>query len=517
MDFHDKYFTRNEIEERFRVLKEDKTFSEIDSRDIFHNQIPAKGILGCVIEQSVLEMKQNSLQEADLEIMQKNGEYKSTELKVTGVQPSNKENCKYEAKEPMSLTAVSIGTIEKETFLESHFYKKIAYMLWVFYVYDREPGQKVVPYKEYSRFKTLGYKFLDVADDKDELARFENDWILTQKYLIEAEKAEEPEELYPMLHKSIKDKLFYIDIAPRYKKIPKQTPRFRLKKSYVDTVFQEYFQSRDEKKLEKLPMDINSFSQLENRLHQLTETYRGKNVEELINLLGIETKKHSTKNQENVIPKHVTETIAVKMLGGMSKKISNIELFEKIGVIGKSIVITKKEKRTEDTKLFTLDLQEISDTNLEFEETGFYQYFSEHKLLCIIYEEPSQKTSLGSNVFLGFKWFTFSDELIDDTIRKVYSIVCDRFNNHTLVESYKFNKDGTIKINKTGVPSVALNLPKSEDYNIFIRGTSKDSTYKPWTFEGQAADGSNIIHTYTQQVWIKGSYLVNTLKDIDFI
>lgn len=97
-----------------------------------------------------------------------------------------KKIAKYEAKEPMSLTAVSIGTIETEEFIESHFYNKIAHMLWVFYLYDRKQGQKVVPYSEYERFPALGYKFLDIADDEAELTKFKNDWLLTQQYIIAA-------------------------------------------------------------------------------------------------------------------------------------------------------------------------------------------------------------------------------------------------------------------------------------------------------------------------------------------
>ena len=132
MKHHDKYFTREEIIREFQVFDGEKTLGEVDVRDVFHAQVPAKGIAGCVIEQSVLSMKQNSTQEADLSILQADGSYKDTELKVTGVEPSNKQGEKYEAKEPMSLTAVSIGVIEHEKFLESHFYNKIAHMLFVF-------------------------------------------------------------------------------------------------------------------------------------------------------------------------------------------------------------------------------------------------------------------------------------------------------------------------------------------------------------------------------------------------
>lgn len=533
-EFHDKYFTREELKERFKVFEGEKTLGEIDVKDVFHKQKPAKGIGGCVIEQSVLDMKQNSLQEADLEILQSNGEYKSTELKVTGVKLSNKKGKKYEAKEPMSLTAVSIGTIENETFLKSHFYEKIAHMIWIFYYYDRtikingtEITQKVVPYAEYERFPILGYTFLDIANDEEELKKFENDWKLVQQYIINANKADNPKELYPLLHSSIKDKLFYIDIAPRYKKVPKQTPRFRLKKSYVDAIFQEFYQSKKNKKirLERLPENINSYEELEDKLHQLTKMYRGKTVEELVEIFGIKIQYFSvagTQNEnkvvQNIIPKQIGERIAVNMLGGSSEKITNIELFNKIGVVGKSVVITKQGKHTQDMKLFTLDLDEIRNINLEFEDTSCFQYFNEYKILCILYEEPSKDAPLNDNKFLGFKWFKFNDKFINDTIREVYEITCDRINNHTLVESYKYKKDGTQQINKTGVPITKLNLPKSSEYNIFIKGTGgSNSKNKTWVFEGHAADGTNIIHTYSQQVWLKGSYLTESLKNIDFI
>ena len=61
MKHHDKYFTREEIIRRFQVFDGEKTLGEVDVRDVFHTQVPAKGIAGCVIEQRVLSLKQNSI------------------------------------------------------------------------------------------------------------------------------------------------------------------------------------------------------------------------------------------------------------------------------------------------------------------------------------------------------------------------------------------------------------------------------------------------------------------------
>lgn len=519
--YHDRYFTKEEIKQKFKAFEHEETFGQVDERDVFHNQIPSKGIAGDVIEQSVLHMKQNSTQEADLSILQLDGTYKEIELKTTGVEISNKQEEKYCAKEPMSITAVSIGTIEHEEFIGSHFYNKIAHLLFVFYYYKRNKGQKVVPYAEYEKFPILGYKFLDIADDPKELKKFENDWTLAHKYLCNIENNPDKNQLYPLLHQNIKRDLFYIDIAPRFKLQPKQSPRFRFKKSYVNTLFQQFYAEKmEKKKLEKLGENINSYSELDSKLHDITTQYRGKTVEELVNIFNIQNPSVVANDYVSKRPKfgkQISETIVVKMLGGKSRKISDIELFNKIGLIGKTITITQKGVETEQMKLFTMDLGEIMDEILDFEDTSYYEYFSTHQILCIMFEEPSEDSLLNDNVFLGFKRLAFNEEMIDGIIKDVYVDICDKINNGKMVESYCYLKDGTQRINKTGVPMTSINFPKQKDGDIFVRGTSKDSTMKPWVFKGQAADGTDTIHTYSQQIWIKGRYITNALKKIDFI
>ena len=105
------------------------------------------------------------------------------------------------------------------------------------------------------------------------------------------------------------------------------------------------------------------------------------------------------------------------MLGGKSKKISNIELFEKIGLIAKTITVTRKGMETEQMKLFTMDLDEITDASLDYEDTSYYEYFSNHQMLCILFEEPCTAAPLNDNVFQGFKRLVFEDEMINGPIR----------------------------------------------------------------------------------------------------
>ena len=205
------------------------------------------------------------------------------------------------------------------------------------------------------------------------------------------------------------------------------------------------------------------------------------------------------------------------MLGGKSKRISNIELFEKIGLIAKTITVTRKGMETEQMKLFTMDLDEITDASLDYEVTSYYEYFSNHQMLCILFEEPCTAAPLNDNVFLGFKRLVFEDEMINGPIRNVYNDITDKINNHGVVESYVYRKDGTQRINDTGVPMTALNFPKQAQSSVFVRGTGTDSNSKPWVFKGRAADGTDTIHAYSQQIWIKGRYITDMLRKIDFI
>lgn len=59
-----------------------------------------------------------------------------TELKTTGIIPSKDAKIPYEAKEPVSITAVQPETICSEEFEKSAFWEKTAHMLFAYYFYS---------------------------------------------------------------------------------------------------------------------------------------------------------------------------------------------------------------------------------------------------------------------------------------------------------------------------------------------------------------------------------------------
>jgi len=193
-------------------------------------------------------------------------------------------------------------------------------------------------------------------------------------------------------------------------------------------------------------------------------------------------------------------------------------LFNRVGIIAKTITITEKGSQTEDTKLFTMNLDEIRDKDLAYEDTSYYHYFNDFQFLCIIFREPSKDAPLKDNKFVGIKRLVFPDFQTDESIERVYKITCDLINNEKVVESFCYKKDNSQIFNRNGTPKISLNFPKSKMFKIFVRGTAEDSSCKRWTFKGKTATGKKgIINSYPLQFWIKGSFITELLKTIKFI
>ncbi len=412
-------FKESEIENLLSVIKPFALFKDLDKENVFGTEKFNKGILGHVIEKSVLNIPINSFQNADIKIIYGKKEV-LTEVKTTGVHDRELlDGETYHAKECTSLTAVSIGCIEDETWEKSHFYEKIAHLLWVFYIYKRDEGEEVVPYKKYAQFPVLGYKFTHLEDFPEDLEKFKSDWNRTRIFLKNAKEKANPEELYPQLHSAIKKDLFFVDIAPRYRKEKGKSPvlpRFRIKKPYVNSVFQRFWNELQGKtkriaKCDQWEKNCSSFAQLEQDLYKLTKDYKNKSIEEILQIFEM--------NVPSKINKSIAEQIFVKMIGcEKSRKISDIDLFNSVGIIAKTITITKKGARTEDTKLFTMNLDEIKDKDLAYEDTSFYHYFNDYQFLCIVFEEPQKGIPLEKNRFIGIKRLVFPD--IQDDIQNIY-------------------------------------------------------------------------------------------------
>lgn len=471
-------YTRFEVENLLDSCL-NKTLGEIDRNHVFDKTInnpKVTGIAGDVIEQSVFGYKPNCCQDPDLII---DGVH--TELKTTGIRFSKKEKGKYEAKEPMSITAVSPDAIIDEEFDSSHFWKKLEHLLFVYYLYA---SNNRVLAAEYASFFVKGYQFVEFSDDDKEILK--QDWLIVRNFIRSLNKNEF---FYPEIS-HLRNQLLFIDTAPKWP----NPPRFRLKRSLVTTIVQSHF--RDS--LEQLPKRYDTYKEIDEKCHQLTAMYKGKTVFELAESLNVTGK----------IDKGIGERLVVKMFGGSAKRMQNIELFSKIGLLGKTIVLTERGKRTEDMKLFRIDFNDVNPDGCVFPETEMYDNFTGSQILCIMFEEHNKET-FGKNTFLGFKRISFTDDFIDLRVKPVWERIWKLVVNKELRDVPVCDSNGNVRINKTGVPQTAPNFPKSSEGVVFVRGDSSDSTNKNEMVNG--------IRMYRQYIWIKGAYMSEMLASQHFI
>jgi hypothetical protein len=466
----------------------DKTLGEADVNNVFARTIThpkITGIAGDVVERSILGYPSDQDKNPDLIV-----DGIETELKTTGIRkPKQKSDLIFEAKEPMTITAVSPHSITEEEFETSSFWHKLEHLLLIYYHYD---SPETVPAAEYANFIIKGYHFHEFSNEDKEILK--NDWLIVRDFIQSLKGAyENPQDEYSRISSDLKKKLMLIDTAPKWP----NRPRFRLKRTTVSTIVQKHFGA----KFEKLDETYSTFRELDDELHRLTKQYKNKTVRELMNILGITMK---------INAKSVTEQIIVKMFGGEAKKLSKIELFSKIGITPKTIVQTMEGLRTQDMKLFQIDFEEWTNPDTLFEDSFVYSYFNGQQFLCIIFEEPSKGAELLDNKFIGFKRLAIDESVLENDIKNVWEEIRDLVNNNKLKDEPVLDKKNNQRITpKTKIPMTAPNFPKAKECNFFVRGSGTDASKKTLLLNG--------ISMYSQYFWMKGDVVVSMLKDIDFI
>jgi len=469
-----------------------QTLGEADVNNVFYKTISnpkVTGIAGDVVEQSILKYPPDNKQDVDLVV-----DGVDTELKTTGLKRVKRGDFAFDAKEPVSVTAVSPEKIVDEEFDYSKLWHKLENILFVYYLYDSD---KTVPAAEYASFPIQDYQFHKFSDDDKRI--LQNDWEIVRDFIRKVNSEEEnPLSRYPEISK-LREKMMFMDTAPKYPNLP----RFRLRRSVVSTIIKEHF-GKDFELLQG-SNKFCSYEELYKILRDFAKNQKGKNITHIAQSLNIVLKR----NLSGVVNKSVAERVLTAAFGAESGKLRDIEVFAKIGIIPKTITLSSKGFRTEDTKLDAIDFVEWADMSIKFEESSVYNYFANHSMLFSVFQEPHAKSPLEENVFLGFKRLSFDDEFIYKHVKPTWDRVRELVNNNELTVGEKLTKYGDSIVNKSGTRMEATNFPKSKDYVVFIRGSAQDSTKKTYTING--------LNMYPQQFWIKGKVLVEMLSKIEFI
>ena len=483
-----RVFTRNQIE---LLLTEatGKTLEQVDKAGLFiHHQgrEKVKGIAGDIIEISVLGCEKDSRQEPDILV-----DGVKTEIKTTGlIKPkSNDSPYKFECKEPVSITAVSIPVIVNEkVFEDSNFWHKLAHMLWVYYWYK---SPSTVTLEGYKDFPILGFQFYEFNENDRLLLK--QDWLLVRNFLIVIHRdyrtQKEREEQYPRLSHELRGQLMLIDTAPKFP----NSPRFRLKRSFATVIADQLF---SKKKFEKLETSFTRYSEFDSKCAELTQKFSGKSFAQIAEELHIDS---------NMNVKNFAEIAIIRMFGGQASKLNDIEDFAKIGIIAKSVPLLANGKGKEDMKLFLPNLVEWTD-EMDFEDSELHEYFASHHFLFIVYHHVEKGGGVDTIVFDGFKRVYFDENFIEGNVRPLWEDVRDLITNKKLQIIRAVDKKGHLIINKSGSYQEAPNFPKKATHKVFIRGGSSLSDEKHKTLE---INGMKMI---PQFVWLSRNAVQELIK-----
>ncbi|MGN0237191.1 MAG: MutH/Sau3AI family endonuclease [Lepagella sp.] len=508
-----------------------KTLGEVDSSKQFNRTERSEkitGIAGDVIEQSVFGYARDSNQECDIEI-----DGKLTELKTTGVRVPKSDLAKVKgkvgeaynvylrAKEGISITGVTFEPTIQTDFLTSHFWEKTERLLIVFYEYK---SYDVVPASAYANFPIVDYCYNTFSDSERDQLR--NDWEIVRNYLQKIyeqypSQNERNENLIGFTH-VLRPNLMLIELVPGFKRKSTgsyQRPRYRLKQTFVDYIVRGHFdKSRSQTEI-KLKEPFSSFTQLDERCHILTEKFKGKTFLQLQKMLKIDT---------DISTKDFGAKCVLKMFDANCSRLNQISDFTKVGIIAKTITVTKSGGRTEDMKLKHIDFEEWSDRDLDFEESEIYHYFCEHSFLCPIFCEKGDmsvqkafetkedyesrlRNEIKKTTFEGFKRFSFDERFIQEEVYRMWNDSRNLIHRNELEWEYIYDKDGNKRMNRNGAYMGAPNFPKSSEYMVFFRGGANDSTEK------SRSECVNGIRMLPQFFWLKGSYIADKLKEIQYI
>lgn len=490
-----------------------KTLGEVDKSHQFHRTLDndkITGIAGMVIEQSVFGYAKDSNQECDIEI-----DGVLTELKTTGVRVPESVSGKVKglrgrdyniylgAKEPMSITAVTFEPKLQLDFLTSHFWEKSEHLLIVFYEYK---SYAAVPASAYADFPIVDYCYNRFTETEQQQLR--NDWEQVRDYLVGiysqyTSDKERNDHLVGFTH-VLRERLMLIDLAPGFVKRESgsyQKPRYRLKKTFVDSIVRGHFRGTRANTEIQLKESFSSFSQLDARCHHLTTLYRGMSFYQLKEELGIDTE---------LSTKDFAAKCILAMFGAECSRLNQIADFNKVGIIAKTIIVTPTGGRTEDMKLQHIDFEEWGDRNADFEDSEIYSYFCEHSFLCPIFCEHDN-TDCRKTTFEGFKRFAFDNDFIEREVRRTWEDSRRLIHRNELEWEYLYDQYGNPRKNKSGAYMGAPNFPKSSEYKVFFRGGADVSTDKSRT------ETVNGIRMLPQFFWLKGSYIADKLQKISFI
>ena len=336
---------RDVLEEYRRLgnsLKEDAASEEFDKN---------KGYLGQIIEKGFFHYSPNNDSRPDFPEA-------GVELKVTPYKKN--KNGSFSAKERLILTKIDYDQVVRESFEDSHLWRKSQLILIVYYQYIKE--QINLDYK-------IKYSQLFTPPEQD-LKIIKNDFniIISKIRAGKAHELSEGDTLY--LGAATKASSSEDRTTQPFSDIQAKPRAFAFKNSYMTYILNTYIIPG---KVTYEPIiHSNDVDSLEDYVVKKISDYRDYSVDDLCKKFNIEYHRR---------PKNLEAMLAYRMLG---IKGNNAEEFVKANIVVKSIRIEKNNRIKENMSFPTFRFKELIEET--WDDSTFGNYLRDTRFLFVVYK-----------------------------------------------------------------------------------------------------------------------------------
>lgn len=441
-------------------------YARADSKEV-------KGGIGHVVEESWYGYSINSKAEPDFA---KAG----VELKVTGVIKS--KDGEYRAKERLVLNIINYMKEVKATFETSSFWRKNRTLMLFVYEYLKGRPRSEFPIVAAELFT---YPVEDLLIIRDDWAK-----IIGKVRDGKAHEISESDTLY--LGACTKGETAESSLKPQpYSNILAKQRAYCLKNKYMTYVIRTFIFGR--RRDESIIRDIQALKDksFEKYVTDKLDEYRGKSVEELKEIFGVESK---AKNLESML--------AFRILGVKGNK---AEELEKAGVVIKTIRVNHNGTIKENMSFPAFKYRVLAEE--EWEESSFGNYLRDTRFLFIVFRFDAD----GKKRLLGGQFWNIPYSDLEGDVKKVWEETRDivkegrltvSIHNGTMQNNFPKQKDNPVSHvrphGQTREGSVNL-LPEGTKVTI----QSTDGSYV-WPYDDKFPD-----HCF----WLNRSYILSQLDE----
>ena len=365
-------YNRTDVLSIFNYSKEliDKTLNSVVGEEKIHSR-NGKGQLGQLVEELYFEYEVNSNPTPDFEEA-------GVELKCTPLKTLNDGT--FQIKERLVCNMIDYGKVINEPFEESHFFKKCAIMLLLFYLHEANVEVYDLKFIYSVLWKLSGKDLLIIKQDYET--------IISKIKAGEAHLLSEGDTMY--LGACRKGQKGQKDVQQPYsdKLAPKRA--FSLKQSYMRTVL-KYIEEQGEKAVSNYEISLNYEPLVsEEELQQNTfediiiekySPYIGLNYKELCEQLSL--------NQSTA--KHKYSIVANAIANSNMTTIDESEEFQKSGIRLKTVRVKHSGTIEQSMSFENIDYTEIYE-NEDWFESRLYEIFSSRFLFVIFKQKEPNKT-----------------------------------------------------------------------------------------------------------------------------